>query len=61
MSIAKRRLKMNEITAYEFQDICSIEEVNFDLTDQALEMAAGNSLEVGPCITSTDRTICGCR
>ena len=52
---------MNEITAYEFQDICSIEDVNLDLTDQALEMAAGNSLEVGPCITSTDRTLCGCK
>ena len=43
------------------KDQHSILEAQFDLSDDALEMAAGNQLEIGACITSTDRTSCGCR
>jgi hypothetical protein len=36
-------------------------DIEIDLSDEALEMSAGNQLEIGACITSTDFTLCGCK
>jgi hypothetical protein len=32
-----------------------------DLSDEALEIAAGNNFEMGASPTSTDWTLCGCK